>query len=106
MIENSSAKCKFFFNFQLRILSDLFLLARDACPAGPQDTRNNTNSNAILRLIVKKRVCIELSRVPWYLNLSAKEGIETLNYILRVLEELARTINRFFLNFTVNFLLL
>ncbi|MCP9265605.1 E3 ubiquitin-protein ligase huwe1 [Dirofilaria immitis] len=78
---------------KLRALSDLFLLARDACPTGPQDMRNNTNSNAILRLIVKKRVCIELSRVPWYLNLSTKEGIETLNYILRVLEELTRAIN-------------
>ncbi|CAG9536021.1 unnamed protein product [Cercopithifilaria johnstoni] len=78
---------------KLRALSDLFLLARDACPAGPHDVRNSTNSNTILRLIIKKRVCIELSRVPWYLNLSAKEGIETLNYILRVLEELTRTIN-------------
>uniref|UniRef100_A0A915PL16 HECT-type E3 ubiquitin transferase n=1 Tax=Setaria digitata TaxID=48799 RepID=A0A915PL16_9BILA len=78
---------------KLRALSDLFLLARDACPTGPQDVRSNINSNAILRLIVKKRVCIELSRIPWYLNLSAKEGIETLNYVLRVLEELARSIN-------------
>ncbi|OZC09116.1 hypothetical protein X798_03863 [Onchocerca flexuosa] len=78
---------------KLRTLSDLFLLAREACPTGSQDMRNNTNSNAILRLIVKKRVCIELSRIPWYLNLSTKEGIETLNYILRVLEELTRTIN-------------
>ncbi|KAL3982881.1 HECT-domain (ubiquitin-transferase) family protein [Acanthocheilonema viteae] len=78
---------------KLRALSDLFLLARDACPTGPQNVRSSTNSNAILRLIIKKRVCIELSRVPWYLNLSAKEGIETLNYILRVLEELTRTIN-------------
>ncbi|VDO11668.1 unnamed protein product, partial [Brugia timori] len=85
---NSKAACT-----KLRLLADLFLLARDACPAGPQDMRNNTNSNAVLRLIIKKRVCIELSRVPWYLNLSAKEGIETLNYVLRVLEELTRTIN-------------
>lgn len=74
----------------------MFLLARDACPVGPQDMRNNANSNAILRLIIKKRVCIELSRVPWYLNLSSKEGIETLNYVLRVLEELTRAINRSF----------
>lgn len=78
---------------KLRLLSDMFLLARDACPGGPQDMRNNVNSNAILRLIIKKRVCIELSRIPWYLNLSSKEGIETLNYVLRVLEELTRTIN-------------
>uniref|UniRef100_A0AAF5PII3 HECT-type E3 ubiquitin transferase n=3 Tax=Wuchereria bancrofti TaxID=6293 RepID=A0AAF5PII3_WUCBA len=85
---NSKAACT-----KLRLLADLFLLARDACPAGPQDIRNNTNSSAVLRLIIKKRVCIELSRVPWYLNLSSKEGIETLNYVLRVLEELTRTIN-------------
>lgn len=65
--------------------------------------RSRTHSNAILRLIIKKRVCIELSRVPWYLNLSTKEGIETLNYILRVLEELTRTINRSLLNFEFNF---
>ncbi|VDK86830.1 unnamed protein product, partial [Litomosoides sigmodontis] len=78
---------------KLKALSDLFLLARDACPTGPQNVRNRTHPNAILRLIIKKRVCIELSRVPWYLNLSTKEGIETLNYILRVLEELTRTIN-------------
>lgn len=66
--------------------------------------RSRTSSNAILRLIIRKRVCIELSRVPWYLNLSSKEGIETLNYILRVLEELTRAINRFLVKPADNFL--
>ncbi|VDN03027.1 unnamed protein product [Thelazia callipaeda] len=78
---------------KIRSLSDLFLLARDSCPAVLHDTRTYTNLNYILRLIVRKRVCNELSRIPWFLNLSSKEGIDTLNYLLRVLEELTRTIN-------------
>uniref|UniRef100_F1KPI8 HECT-type E3 ubiquitin transferase n=2 Tax=Ascaris suum TaxID=6253 RepID=F1KPI8_ASCSU len=82
---------------KIKTLCDLILLARDMCPAGGHEARAtgslHANLNPILRLLIKKRICIELAKVPWHLNLSTKEGIDALNHVLKTLDELTRSIN-------------
>ncbi|VDK39329.1 unnamed protein product [Anisakis simplex] len=87
----------------------MILLARDVCQSGGHDSRSaapsssaSPTTNQILRLIIKKRICIELTKVAWHLNLSTKEGIDALNHVLKTLDELTRSINKFVLDSTVH----
>ncbi|VDM34305.1 unnamed protein product [Toxocara canis] len=76
----------------------MIVLARDVCPAGGHEARATGSAhsqlNPILRLLLKKRICIKLAKVPWHLNLSTKEGVDALNHVLKTLDELTRSINR------------
>ncbi|VDM48537.1 unnamed protein product, partial [Toxocara canis] len=82
---------------KIKALCDMIVLARDVCPAGGHEARATGSAhsqlNPILRLLVKKRICIELAKVPWHLNLSTKEGVDALNHVLKTLDELTRSIN-------------
>ncbi|KHN86002.1 E3 ubiquitin-protein ligase HUWE1 [Toxocara canis] len=82
---------------EIKALCDMIVLARDVCPAGGHEARATGSAhsqlNPILRLLVKKRICIELAKVPWHLNLSTKEGVDALNHVLKTLDELTRSIN-------------
>lgn len=86
----------------------MILLARDMCPAGGHEARAtgslHANLNPILRLLIKKRICIELAKVPWHLNLSTKEGIDALNHVLKTLDDLRAPLIGNYIDFLLFFL--
>uniref|UniRef100_A0A0N5AR03 HECT-type E3 ubiquitin transferase n=1 Tax=Syphacia muris TaxID=451379 RepID=A0A0N5AR03_9BILA len=77
---------------KVNAIAELFRNIRDACSS---DSRASgaQHPNPILKLFFKKKVCIELAKVPWHLNLSNDRGVGCLNVVLRTLEELTRSIN-------------
>ncbi|CAJ0931067.1 unnamed protein product, partial [Mesorhabditis belari] len=82
-------------------LANLVVLMREACPTTSnklpgnreQNQGSQNSTNTMVRLLYRKKICSELARVLALLPLGKKESVETVNNVLRTLDELARSIN-------------
>jgi hypothetical protein len=87
---------------KISAVASLILLMRDSCPTlatnshptQPQTPKTpSVQTNSMLRLFCKKRICLDLAKAPVYIDIADKESIDTINHVLKTLEELTRTIN-------------
>lgn len=79
-------------------LANLVTLMRDACPSTHPHLKPGQpqpqNTNNIVRLLYKKRVCNELVRAITQLPFQKKEAVDTVNQVLKTLDEITKNINQ------------
>lgn len=63
--------------------------AKTPTPTNPPPVRTNN----IMKWIVKKKLVLDLARIPHSLDLSSPSAVATINAVLKPLEELTRLIN-------------